>query len=176
MPLYLTCDRVTYGRLETNDKTHSERDAVLMETNEKLLYADFSLSFFFLLGSSIMAERTDIRQLFVKLKDTLTKELKELKDELKDFRHDTERDIRMIMQQTTDLNQKLWLTTAQVDQLEAWVSNLDDVEIENEKTTKWLNHLIKEVLRVPGEPNIIQAHRTYKERQDSVWPIITLCH
>lgn len=83
-----------------------------------------------------MAERSEIKQLFVQF--TLLKELKELEDEPKDFCRDTERDIRVIMQQTADLNQKLELTAARVDQLEARVSYLDDAEIENQKTMKWV--------------------------------------
>ena len=44
--------------------------------------------------------------MFTELKDSFSKEFQELKDELKQFRRDTEWDIRTIMEQTTDLRQK----------------------------------------------------------------------
>lgn len=93
-----------------------------------------------------MAEKNEIKQLFAELKETFAKEFKELKDELKDFRQETERDIRTIMQQTADLKQKLDSTITRVDQLEARVSILDDAEIESQATSKLVRIRIDELV------------------------------
>ncbi|KAL7381300.1 hypothetical protein ABVT39_003530 [Epinephelus coioides] len=65
-----------------------------------------------------MVEKREIQQLFGELKDSLTKEFKELQVELKEFCQDTERDIKTIMQQTADLRNNLDLIVTRVDQLE----------------------------------------------------------
>ncbi|KAL7402183.1 hypothetical protein ABVT39_010994 [Epinephelus coioides] len=65
-----------------------------------------------------MVEKREIQQLFGELKDSLTKEFKELRVELKEFRQDTERDIKTIMQQTADLRNNLDLIVTRVNQLE----------------------------------------------------------
>ena len=78
-------------------------------------------------------KKREIQQLFGELKDSLTKEFKEPRVELKEFRYDTERDIKTMMQQTVDLHNNLDLIVTRVDQLETRVSSLDDAEINNQK-------------------------------------------
>ena len=50
------------------------------------------------------------------------------------------------MQQIVDLNQKLDATTTCVDQLEVRVSDLDDAEADNQKTTKWVKSRIDKLI------------------------------
>lgn len=58
------------------------------------------------------------RQLFVGLQDKLTKEIKEFRDDLKEFRLDTEWNFKTIMQQTANLCTDMEKTEKRVDQLE----------------------------------------------------------
>lgn len=44
-----------------------------------------------------MAEKSKMQQLFVDLKEAFRNEIKELRDNLKDFQQETERDIKTIM-------------------------------------------------------------------------------
>lgn len=74
----------------------------------------------------------------VELKNSLTKEFKELRDDLKEFRQDTVRVIETVMQQTTDLRQNLEMTRTHMDHLEVRVSELDDAENNLQKTAEFL--------------------------------------
>lgn len=84
----------------------------------------------------IMAKIAEIKQMFAELKDSLCKEFQELKDDLKQFRNDTERDIKTIMEQTTDLRQKVEETLLRVDHLESRLSDIEDADSTTQRTTK----------------------------------------
>lgn len=83
-----------------------------------------------------MAKIAEIKQMFEELKDSLCKEFQEHKDELKQFRNDTERDIKTIMERTTDLRQKVEETIPRVDHLESRVSDIEDADINTQQTAK----------------------------------------
>lgn len=83
-----------------------------------------------------MAKIAEIKQMFEELKESLGKEFQVLKDELKQFRNDTERDIKTIMEQTTDLRQKSEKTILRVDHLESRVSDIEDADAITQQTTK----------------------------------------
>ncbi|KAL7402902.1 hypothetical protein ABVT39_021457 [Epinephelus coioides] len=93
-----------------------------------------------------MVEKCEIQQLFGQLKDSLTEEFKELRVELKEFRQDTERDIKTIMQQTADLLNNLDLIVTRVNQLETRVSSLDDTEIINQKKAEAIISRVDELI------------------------------
>lgn len=105
-----------------------------------------------------MAEKCEIQQLL--LKDSLTKEFKEMRVELKEFRQDTEQ--KTTMQQTADLRNNMDLIVTQVDQLETRVSSLDNAEIINQKKAE---AIISRVDKLTEQMDYLET----KSRQKNVY-------
>lgn len=83
-----------------------------------------------------MAEKGDIKEMFEQLKESLLKEFKELKVELKEFRQENERDIKLLMEKITEMRENLESMGSRVNKLEDRVSFLDDSEMKNQVLTE----------------------------------------
>ena len=92
-----------------------------------------------------MTDASEIKHLFADLKDSITGEIKALRAAFHEFRAETERDMKKIMQQTAELGRDTEMTNARVLELEARVSELEDESITHQKTLKQCNSLIVEM-------------------------------
>ena len=91
-----------------------------------------------------MADTSEVKQLIVKLKDSISGEIEDFRAEFKDFWVDTEQDIKKIMPQTTDLRQDAETMNTRVLELETRVSELEEKKLKHQKTLKHLNsHIIE---------------------------------
>lgn len=71
--------------------------------------------------------------------------IKDFRAELKDFRTDTELDIKKIMLQTKDLRQDMETMNTRVSELETRFSELKDKKLEHQKAIKYLNSCISKM-------------------------------
>lgn len=92
-----------------------------------------------------ITDASEIKHLFADLKDSVAGEIKALRAAFNEFRAETERDMKKIMQQTTELRRDAETTNARVLELEARVSELEDESITQQKTLKQCNTLIVEM-------------------------------
>ena len=70
---------------------------------------------------STMAEMAEIKHLMLEMKESLSKEFKDFRMDFKDFRAETEKDIKMIMQQMAELWCDLNKTSDRLEQVERQV-------------------------------------------------------
>ncbi len=163
--------------------------------------------------ASTMAEMAEIKHLMLEMKESLSKAFKDFRMDFKEFRAETEKDIKMIMQQTAELRCDLNKTSDRLEQVERQVGETQDTEILHHKTINYLvkkvsdmeecteylenksrqnnvgifnipeknegnsmiaflKKLFNEVLKIPGDFDIIRAHRIYREGKDQIRPII----
>ncbi|CAJ1057728.1 uncharacterized protein LOC117557980 [Xyrichtys novacula] len=92
-----------------------------------------------------MTDAGEIKHLFADLKDSITGEIKALRAAFTEFRAETERDMKKVMQQNTELKRDAETTNARVLELEARVSELEDENVTHQKTVKQCNSLIVEM-------------------------------
>lgn len=95
--------------------------------------------------STRMAEKQELQHLFGELKDSLTNELQGLRLELKEFRQDCDRNIKIIMQQTVDLRKDMDQIGGRVAELEERVSSLDDAGFNNKTTMESMKSQITQM-------------------------------
>ena len=86
--------------------------------NNAKLDCDFSQT----AQAQTLTDAGEIKHLFADLKDSITGEIKALRAAFNEFRAKTERDMKKIMQQTTELRRDAETTNARVLELEARVS------------------------------------------------------
>lgn len=108
-----------------------------------------------------MAATGDIQQMFDQLKESLLREFKDLKDELKEFRQESERDIKSLMQTTKETREKVESMGSRIDHLEERVSHLDDCEAGKDAITE---SMLSRIDKLTDQVNYLEN----KSRQNNV--------
>lgn len=83
----------------------------------------------FVAPASTMAEMGEIKHLTLEMKESLSKEIKDFRKDIKEFRAETGKDIKMIMQQMAELCRDLNKTSDRLEQVERQAGETQDTEI-----------------------------------------------
>ncbi len=83
-----------------------------------------------------MTEMAEIKHLMLEMKESLSKEFKDFRMDFKEFWAETEKDIKMIMQQMAELRCNVNKTSDRLEQVERQVSETQDTEILHHKNNQ----------------------------------------
>lgn len=96
-------------------------------------------------GQVTMAEYAELKSLVVDMKDSLLKDLNAFRNDFKDFRAETEKDIKSIMQQNGQLREDLEKATSRLEQVEHRVGKFLNAEIIHHKAIEQLANKITDL-------------------------------